>query len=75
MLICHIPLMSYIARYVSTKVYTAKCKEELSIGTKEFVWVLNKRDSWVNVEVIRSGTKGLVPDKCIAKYRPMDESE
>ena len=57
------------------KVYTAKRKEELSIGTKEFVWVLNREGSWVNVEVISSGRKGLVPDKCIEKYRPMDESE
>ena len=60
---------------MSIKVYTAKRKEELSIGTKEFVWVLDKKGSWVNVKVISSGRKGLVPDKCIAKYRPMDESE
>ncbi|CAI8008056.1 Serine/threonine-protein kinase CTR1 [Geodia barretti] len=61
--------------YMSTKIYIAQRKEEVSISSKEFMFVLDREGSWLYVEVLSSGKKGLVPNKHIVKFKPMDETE
>ena len=60
---------------MSTKIYIAQRKEEVSISSKEFMFVLDREGSWLYVEVLSSGKKGLVPNKHIVKFKPMDETE
>ena len=64
-----------IYRYIAAKRYNARRKEEVSVYTGDFVHVLNKREGWLKVSLIKTGKQGLIPSEHVIKFKPLDERE
>jgi hypothetical protein len=61
--------------YIVIKSYRATRKEELSVCTRDFLELINKKGNWLYVHCINSGGKGLVRTDHVVKFKPLDESE